>query len=86
MSKKILCFAGDYVEDYEVRWEIQLACGILTDLQIMVPFQFLTALGYEVHVVSPGKKKNDKVRFDLQLFEFLFKKSPKNTEFNIVSS
>lgn len=51
----------------------------------MVPFQFLTALGYEVHVVSPGKKKNDKVRFDLQLFEFLVK-IPKNTEFNFVSS
>jgi putative intracellular protease/amidase len=43
----------------------------------MVPFQFLTALGYEVHVVSPGKKKNDKVRFDLQLFEFLVKNPQK---------
>eukprot|EP00029_Vermamoeba_vermiformis_P007510 TRINITY_DN3274_c0_g1_i1.p1 TRINITY_DN3274_c0_g1~~TRINITY_DN3274_c0_g1_i1.p1 ORF type:complete len:198 (-),score=51.62 TRINITY_DN3274_c0_g1_i1:75-668(-) len=44
-GKKILCFAGDYVEDYE----------------IMVPYQCLLALGHQVHVVSPGKKKDDKI-------------------------
>ena len=38
--KKILLLAGDYVEDYEV----------------MVPFQMLLMLGYEVHAVCPGKK------------------------------
>ena len=38
--KKILVLAGDYVEDYE----------------IMVPFQMLQMLGYEVHgrAVSSG--------------------------------
>ena len=36
--KKILLLAGDYVEDYEV----------------MVPFQMLLMLGYEVYAVCPG--------------------------------
>lgn len=40
MSKKILMFAGDFVEDYE----------------IMVPFQALGSLGFQVDVVCPGKK------------------------------
>ena len=44
--KKILLLAGDYVEDYEV----------------MVPFQMLLMLGYEVHAVCPGKKAGDFVR------------------------
>ncbi len=41
MSKKILMLVGDYAEDYET----------------MVPFQFLTGLGYTVHAVCPNKKK-----------------------------
>ncbi len=40
MSKKILMLVGDYAEDYET----------------MVPFQFLTGLGYTVHAVCPNKK------------------------------
>lgn len=39
MSKKILMLVGDYAEDYET----------------MVPFQFLTGLGYTVHAVCPNK-------------------------------
>lgn len=45
MGKKILLFAGDFVEDYEV----------------MVPFQALLAVGYEVHAVAPDKKKGETV-------------------------
>jgi protease I len=45
-SKKILILTGDYVEDYEV----------------VVPFQALSALGYTVHVVCPGKKAGEKIR------------------------
>jgi len=45
MSKKILMFAGDFVEDYE----------------IMVPFQALLSVECEVDVVCPGKKKGDKI-------------------------
>ena len=40
MSKKILMLVGDYAEDYET----------------MVPFQFLTSLGYTVHAVCPNKR------------------------------
>ncbi|MBQ0116402.1 MAG: DJ-1/PfpI family protein [Flavobacterium sp.] len=43
MSKKILMLAGDFVEDYE----------------IMVPFQALLSVGFEVDVVCPDKKKGD---------------------------
>jgi protease I len=46
MSKKILFLVGDFVEDYEV----------------MVPFQALLAVGYQVHAVCPDKKAGDKVR------------------------
>jgi protease I len=53
MSKKILFVVGDYVEDYEV----------------MVPFQALGAVGYEVHAVCPDKKKGDKVRTAVHDFE-----------------
>ena len=53
MSKKILLLAGDYVEDYE----------------IMVPFQMLLMLGYEVHAVCPGKKSGDVVRTAIHDFE-----------------
>lgn len=41
MTKQILMLVGDYAEDYET----------------MVPFQFLTALGYDVHAVCPDKLK-----------------------------
>jgi protease I len=44
-SKNILMLVGDFAEDYE----------------LMVPFQALKMLGYEVHSVCPGKKKGDKV-------------------------
>lgn len=45
MAKKILMLAGDFVEDYEV----------------MVPFQALLAVGFEVHAVCPGKKSGETV-------------------------
>lgn len=45
-AKKILMFAGDFVEDYE----------------IMVPFQILTMVGHTVHAVCPGKKAGDTVK------------------------
>lgn len=45
MSKKILLLAGDFVEDYEV----------------MVPFQALLSVGFEVDAVAPGKKAGDTV-------------------------
>ncbi|HEY8403524.1 MAG TPA: DJ-1/PfpI family protein [Flavobacteriales bacterium] len=45
MSKKILVFAGDFVEDYE----------------LMVPYQALLSVGCSVDVVCPGKKKGDKI-------------------------
>jgi len=38
----------------------------------MVPYQFLLALGHEVHTVSPGKKKNDKVRLIFLNFQIQF--------------
>lgn len=44
-NKRILMFAGDFVEDYE----------------IMVPYQALLSVGCEVDVICPGKKKGDKV-------------------------
>ncbi len=52
-SKKILILTGDFVEDYEV----------------MVPFQALSALGYVVHVVCPGKKAGEKIRTAVHDFE-----------------
>jgi protease I len=51
--KKILILTGDFVEDYEV----------------MVPFQALSALGYTVHVVCPGKKAGEKIRTAVHDFE-----------------
>ena len=51
--KKILFLVGDYVEDYEV----------------MVPFQALAAVGYEVHAVCPDKKAGDSVRTAIHDFE-----------------
>src|SRR5689334_9313012 len=52
-AKQILILTGDYVEDYEV----------------MVPFQALSALGYAVHVVCPGKKSGEKIRTAIHDFE-----------------
>lgn len=52
-AKKILLFAGDYVEDYE----------------IMVPFQALLAVGHIVHAVCPDKKAGDFVRTAVHDFE-----------------
>ncbi|MCS6772486.1 MAG: DJ-1/PfpI family protein [Thermoflexales bacterium] len=53
MAKKILFLVGDYVEDYEV----------------MVPFQALAALGYEVHAACPDKAAGDFVRTAVHDFE-----------------
>ncbi|TWT67698.1 putative cysteine protease YraA [Posidoniimonas polymericola] len=53
MPKKILVLAGDFVEDYEV----------------MVPFQMLLMLGYEVHAVCPNKKAGEVVATAIHDFE-----------------
>ncbi|TWP26838.1 DJ-1/PfpI family protein [Apibacter muscae] len=45
MSKKVLIFAGDFVEDYE----------------LMVPYQALLSLGIEVDVICPGKKSGETI-------------------------
>jgi protease I len=52
-AKKILCLAGDFVEDYE----------------LMVPFQALQMLGYTVHAVCPDKKSGDQIRTAVHDFE-----------------
>lgn len=52
-GKKLLMLVGDYVEDYEV----------------MVPFQALTMLGYQVDAVCPDKKAGDIVRTSIHDFE-----------------
>ena len=44
---------GDYVEDYEV----------------MVPFQALSMLGYDIHAVCPNKKAGDKIKTAIHDFE-----------------
>jgi protease I len=51
--KKILAFAGDFVEDYE----------------IMVPYQMLVMVGHKVDVVCPGKKKGEYVKTAVHDFE-----------------
>lgn len=51
--KKLLVLVGDYVEDYEV----------------MVPFQALSMLGYQVDAVCPDKKAGDFVRTSIHDFE-----------------
>lgn len=53
MANSVLFLVGDYVEDYEV----------------MVPFQMLAMLGYDVHAVCPGKKSGDKVSTAIHDFE-----------------
>lgn len=52
-AKKILMLVGDYVEDYEV----------------MVPFQALSMLGYQVDAVCPDKKAGEFVRTSIHDFE-----------------
>lgn len=51
--KKLLMIVGDYVEDYEV----------------MVPFQALSMLGYQVDAICPDKKAGDVVRTSIHDFE-----------------
>eukprot|EP01084_Bolivina_argentea_P292511 502885_1 len=53
VTKKILMLCGDYGEDYE----------------IMVPFQTLSAAGYEVHAICPEKKKGDQIKTAIHDFE-----------------
>ncbi|WP_321311454.1 DJ-1/PfpI family protein [Halarcobacter sp.] len=53
MSKRILIIAGDFVEDYE----------------LMVPFQCLKMLGYEVDVVCPDKKAGEQIKTAIHDFE-----------------
>ncbi|WP_151791264.1 DJ-1/PfpI family protein [Acinetobacter soli] len=53
MTKQILILVGDYAEDYET----------------MVPFQFLTALGYDVHAVCPDKIEGDHIATAIHDFE-----------------
>lgn len=53
MSKKILILAGDFVEDYE----------------LMVPFQCLKMLGYDVDVVCPDKKADEQIKTAIHDFE-----------------
>jgi protease I len=52
-TRKILMIVGDFVEDYEV----------------MVPFQALQMVGFEVHAVCPGKRAGQKVRTAVHDFE-----------------
>lgn len=54
MAKKTILFlTGDYVEDYE----------------IMVPFQALQMVGYQVDVVCPDKKSGETIRTSVHDFE-----------------
>ncbi len=50
---RILMLVGDYVEDYEV----------------MVPFQALQMIGFDVFAVCPDKKKGDRIRTAVHDFE-----------------
>ncbi len=52
-APRILVLAGDYVEDYE----------------LMVPFQALQMLGYQVDAVCPGKATGQQVRTAIHDFE-----------------
>jgi protease I len=53
MAKQILMLVGDYAEDYET----------------MVPYQFLTGLGYTVHAVCPDKKVGESIATAIHDFE-----------------
>lgn len=46
MTRRILMLVGDHDEEYEV----------------MVPFQALQMVGYQVHAVCPGKRAGDEIR------------------------
>jgi len=50
---KVLILARDFVEDYE----------------LMVPYQMMVMVGYDVDVVCPGKKKGDKCPTAVHDFE-----------------
>ncbi len=52
-AKKILMFAGDFVEDYE----------------IMVPYQMLLMVGHTVDAVCPDKKPGDYIKTAIHDFE-----------------
>jgi protease I len=52
-TKKILFITGDFAEDYEV----------------MVPYQMLLMVGYEVDVVCPGKKKGETIATSIHEME-----------------
>jgi len=52
-APRLLILAGDYVEDYE----------------LMVPFQALGMLGYQVDVACPGKIAGDRIRTAIHDFE-----------------
>ena len=53
MSNKLLMWVGDFVEDYEV----------------MVPFQMLLMVGYQVDAICPGKSTGDTVATAIHDFE-----------------
>ncbi len=53
MSKKILMLVGDFVEDYEV----------------MVPFQALQMVGYQVDAVCPNKQSGETIKTAIHDFE-----------------
>ena len=53
MSNKLLMLVGDFVEDYEV----------------MVPFQMLLMVGYQVDAICPGKSIGDTVATAIHDFE-----------------
>ena len=53
MARRILMLVGDFVEDYEV----------------MVPFQALRAVGYDVAAACPGKSAGQTVRTAIHDFE-----------------
>lgn len=53
MSRLVLIFVGDFVEDYEA----------------MVPFQALQMVGYEVHTVCPDKQAGETVKTAVHDFE-----------------
>ena len=52
-GRRVLILAGDFVEDYEV----------------MVPFQALQVVGFEVDVACPGKRAGDQIRTAIHDFE-----------------
>ena len=51
-NQQILMLVGDYAEE----------------LEVYVPFQALTMVGFAVHAVSPDKKEGDKVKLAVHDF------------------